>query len=264
MREVFGEYEYCVRVSYDFFDEMRSKGHEIGWHPHLWRWSGKEWIAELNDAEFVRNCLVNGFDCLGDVFEVTSVRTGWDFMSNETMRILESLGLRTDFSALPGIKYVEVARGIVCDWLGAPTDFYFPSRGDYRLPATSDRINVLEMPISLTVSPMLVRWVRPFVDWYRGVIRFPALYEALNLAKHPMFNKNGIDHIVAARRKGNPIGYLLTYFHPYEIGGSGLFSMQHLVDNINYLTSKCKEQAIELQTMTATEAATNYLQTRAT
>jgi hypothetical protein len=255
MHEAFGEYAYCARVSRDFLDGLRSAGHEIGWHPHLWRWFGK-WLAELNDTHFMEDCLVNGFNALRDHFEVTSVRTGWDFMSNEFMEVLESLGLERDFSALPGIRYQEAVQRIAYDWMATPTRFYFPSRDDYRRPGLSQRFKVLEMPITITETPMPVRWIRPLLDRFCRAERSTNRYEPMNIAKHFVFNKNAFDKVLNEREGG----YMLTYFHPSDIIASlGMFSLQNLEGNIKYLMSRCREQKTEFSSMTAAEAARDFL-----
>jgi hypothetical protein len=257
MQEAFGEYAYCARVSYDFLDGLRSAGHEIGWHPHLWRWSGK-WFAELNSSEFMRDCLVNGFNSLHDYFEATSVRTGWDFMSNEFMSVLESLGVRRDFSALPGTRYQEPIYGMGYDWLGTSTTFYYPSRDDYRKAGIAD-FRVLEMPITLTEKPPPVRWVVMLMDRHRGARRTTTRHEGINLAKHPLFNKNGFERVLS-EEKDRGAGYILAYFHPSDIVSQGLFSMKNLERNIRYLIARCKEEKSDFTMMTAGEAAEDFLE----
>jgi len=257
MKDAFGEYAYCARVSHDFLDDLRSKGHEIGWHPHLWRWSGR-WVAELDDSDFIRNCLLAGYDCLCDYFRPTSVRTGWDFMSNEVMQILELLGLFTDFSALPGVQFRELSQGFGCDWTGCPTRFYFPSRQDYRSPALESAISVLEMPMTLTRTPFPVRWIRPVVDRYRRIRRLAGKYEPLYIAKHPVFNKHAFQRIIGESRAQNT-QYILTSFHPCDVASFGLFSMQNFKDNLRYLANLCSREGVRLVTMTATEAAEHFL-----
>jgi len=260
MQETFGEYAYCAKSSYGFLDALRSKGHEIGWHPHFWRWA-ERWVAELKDSGFIRDCLVKGFNSLSDLFEITSVRTGWDYMSNEVMETLESLGIRADFSAIPGTKYHEASRGISSDWLGTPSRFYFPSREDYRRPAAgaTPSFKVLEMPLTLTKPPQLVRWVRPTIDRYYRAARMPTPYQAMNIAKHPVFNKNGFERILTDEGLDDA-RYILTYFHPSDVTGRGLFSMRHLQNNVRYLLTRCKHKKDRLTVMTATEAANKFLE----
>jgi len=257
MQEAFGDYAYCARVSHDSFEWLRSKGHEIGWHPHLWRWSGK-WIAEFGSPEFIRDCLANGFSSLCDYFPVTSVRTGWDFMSNEVMETFQSLGIVADFSALPGIQYQDLAHGGGCNWLGTPSRFYFPSREDYRLPITVSGFKVLEMPISLTMTPIIVSLIRPFLDTYRKINRTRSPYEPINLAKHPIFNSNGLEAAFRACRSGQ-VGHLLAYFHPSDLVGHGLYSMKNLENNVRYICALSKIEKVQVVPMTATEAADDFL-----
>jgi hypothetical protein len=257
MEEAFGDYAYCAKMSRDFLDELRSKGNEIGWHPHLWRWSGR-WIAEQESPEFIRNCLINGFSSLCDYFPVTSVRTGWDFMSNTVMSILESLGIVTDFSAVPGIQYQDLSHGHGCNWLGTPSRFYFPSREDYRLPTTACGFKVLEMPISLTMTPVVVSLIRPFLDVYRKIERTRSPYEPINLAKHPVFTSNGLETAFRACRSGQ-VSYVLTYFHPYELVGYGLFSMKNLENNVRHIFALSDREKVQVVSMTATEAAHDFL-----
>lgn len=258
MNDMFGDHAYCARASYDFFDGLRSDGHEIGWHPHLWRWLNDRWMAELDDIEFMKGCFAKGFNCLCDYFQVKSVRTGWDFMSNEVMHTLESLGLQTDFSALPGLKVQEITQGYECDWIGAPTHFYFPSRDDYRRPSAKDCVHVLEMPITLTETPNLIRWIRPLTDRFRMINRAPSRYEPLNIAKNLMFNKAAFYEAVN-ECNAKHTSYILTYFHPSDLIHARLFSMEFFQTNIEFLKSVCRKEGIELIGMTATEGAKEFL-----
>jgi hypothetical protein len=257
MEEAFGDYSYCARMSHDFLDELRSKGNEIGWHPHLWRWSGR-WIAEFVSLKFIQECLGNGFSSLHDYFPVTSVRTGWDFMSNEVMKTLESLGILTDFSALPGIQYQDLTHGGGCNWLGTPSKFYFPSREDYRLPATVSGFRVLEMPITLTMTPPVVSPVRRFLDAYRKIERTQSPYEPINLAKHLVFNSNGLETVFRSCKPGRA-GYLLTYLHPSDLVGYGLYAIKNLEDNVRYIFALSDRKKVQVVSMTATEAAQDFL-----
>ena len=179
-------------------------------------------------------------------------------MSDEVMHALESLGLRTDSSALPGIKFQELTQGYGCDWIGAPADPYFPSRYDYRRPATETALEILEMPISLTKTPRLVRYIRPVIDRCRAINRSPTQNEPMNIAKNPIFNRNGFRTALEAL-KTERTQYILTSFHPCDVASSGLFSMQYLEYNIKYLLALCRAEGVKLTTMTATEAADDFV-----
>jgi hypothetical protein len=260
MNDVFGDYAYCARASYEFFDGLRSEGHEIGWHPHLWRWLNDRWTAEVNDVSFMKDCFGRGFNCLSDYFQAKSVRTGWNFMSNEIMYTLESLGLQADFSAQPGIKFQEITQGYGCDWIGAPTDFYFPSRGDYRTRSATDAVHLLEMPITLTETPDLVRWIRPIADRFRKIQRVPSRYEPLNIAKNLMFNKAAFFEAVS-KCNARGMSCILTSFHPSDLTHARLFSMDFFIINMKFLVSLCRKEGVRLIGMTATQAAEEFLVT---
>jgi len=258
MKVAFGEYAYSAGVSYSFFDGLRSKCHEIGWHPHMWRWSGDRWLAELRDNQFIKGCLVNGYQFLHDFFPPTSVRIGWNFMSNEIMHTLESLGLQTDFSAQPGIKFQELTQGYGCDWVGTRTTPYFPSRHDYRQPASEDGIKILEMPITCTETPRFVRYARPLADRFRRINRSPTRHEPMNIAKNPIFNRDGFQRALNGLEHKHT-RYILTAFHPSDVASSGLFSLRYLEQNLRHLLALCRRQGVQLTTMTATEAADDFL-----
>ena len=76
----------------------------------------------------------------------------------------------------------------------------------------------------------------------------------MNIAKHPIFNRKGFERAVA-RNKAEQTVYILTYFHPSDVAGGGLFSIGHLENNIKYLLLRCKEEKCQFLSMTATEAA---------
>lgn len=129
---------------------LRSIGDEIGIHIHTYVWSSKlsKWTQTIERKKEVRIVTrsIEMFErSLG--FPPSSVRMGWNTMSNEIMKVLDAKGLLVDASAIPGTycpgKFGN--RDNFYDWSGAFREPYHPSFDDYK---SAGNMKILEMPIS--------------------------------------------------------------------------------------------------------------------
>ncbi len=114
----------------------------------------------------MRDCLRQGYETLTARMgqAPATSRMGWEFHNDLTMHTLNELGLRVDFSAVPG-RYtpgglVDSTGGMFhgwVDWRGTSDDPYQPAAVDYRRPAKSmeDALNIVELPLSTFRSPLL-------------------------------------------------------------------------------------------------------------
>jgi hypothetical protein len=130
--------------------ELRSNGDEVGIHIHTWAWDQElsKWV-QTKDAKQEIEIVLRSLDMfrkkLG--FTPSSVRMGWNAMSNEIMTTLDACGLLVDASAIPGTfslgKFGN--RDNIYDWSRTPNEPYHPSYEDYQSPGN---MNILEVPIS--------------------------------------------------------------------------------------------------------------------
>jgi hypothetical protein len=144
IRHVTGSFESGYTTRRAMWDRLQSRGHELGWHFHHWTFGDHAggfdpyppWLTAAHGA-------------LSRLFQVSSTRTGWDYGNNETMHRLEALGVRLDFSAIPGhlVWWTIDGERIVVDWRRAPRAPYHPSSRDYQRPGSAP-LQLLEVPIA--------------------------------------------------------------------------------------------------------------------
>ena len=94
---------------------------------------------------------------LSACFEIHATRTGWDYADSALMARLDMLGVRVDFSALPGqCAWLAVADDrIPVDWHRCPAAPYHPDRADYQSPGTLRLLEVPMTPFRRSVPDML-------------------------------------------------------------------------------------------------------------
>lgn len=224
--ELYGDAAFCFRQFEPLWETEIRLGSEIGWHPHLYRWSEghKKWVAYLgedDDLDILAVCLAS----LRRHADVRVVRTGWDYHSNRLMAFFDRAGLAVDASALPGCtnSRTEVGR---YNWVGTPRTPYFPSQVDYRRPPASGApgLNILEIPamvrklrFPLQLGRFFLRSARALrrghtdlTEWktagWQGIritMDRASFYDALQQALTECLHNGDV--------------YLSTYFHPDEL-----------------------------------------------
>jgi hypothetical protein len=129
-------------------------GDDVGWLPQL-PVDGAIDHATLHasHAEWSRVAPAPRFVRMGDLFH-----------DNESMRLLDELGIEADCSAVPGRTKSDP--GWQVDWRGTPAHPYHPSCADYRRPGAPSR-RLLEVPMNVVPiraaydpAPLL-RYVNP-------------------------------------------------------------------------------------------------------
>ena len=128
------------------WEDLRRKGHELGWHMHLMSREAGSGVFRF-DREPSWLGLAHG--ALSRHFPVRACRTGWGYGSNRLFRSLDALGLEVDFSAMPGNRmWFKLERDTVdVDWLRCLPGLYHPGADDYRRPGAGG-LNILEVPIA--------------------------------------------------------------------------------------------------------------------
>ena len=275
MDMLYNDYAYPVNHFLDIWKSFSKDGDEIGWHPHMWDWDDahKQWYPHLDDTKWTNECLEAGYKAISKHFRPTSCRTGWDFQSNNIFGKLVELGIKVDFSGLPGQKqilYQDSPMPYMYDWKPTTERFYFPSKNDYRISSTSKEcLDILEMPLSLTPVPPLQAFakfvhhnVRHNLDrpFSKPVITYNfTLSEIMRITKHPKLFKRGVDKKFKDSQIRDGTEYIITYFHPNELLGNGLFSISNFEANLKYISDMSDKYGIPYRFLTATQAAEEYL-----
>lgn len=246
---IWGNWCYPVREYASLWNEFEKSGDEIGWHPHLWRLDKTKniWYQEIDDNNWISNCLKNGYHEISKIFRIKSVRMGWGFHNNYTMNILHSLGIRYDLSAAPDIKNKGSIRNIY-DWEGTTKYPYFPSKHNYKIEDKnlSENLEIMEIPI--TTYPI------PF--YLRALTRKKNM--VANIAKHPLFFRNAIKTAIKNGKERDRC-VLNVYFHPSDIEKKGfLFSLNNYKRNLLNIYEVSKSKKIEILFITPAELINYY------
>lgn len=281
MAELYGDAAWPYGEFAELWRELEACGDEIAWHPHLWRWDDQSgcWYQEIEDAEWIRTCLREGHQALSEQLgrpPLTS-RMGWEFHNNVTMQEIAHLGIRVDFSAIPGRYTVGSADrwgskfNCHVDWRGAPEHPYVPDPADYRRPTRdASGSSLIEVPMAVFHSiPLgIVAFGRSLLKARgRGLGRrlltapevITAPLKAYITASPYLFQRLGAKKLQEARRDGQAV--LVTAFHPDELltdsqGTAGPSSVTTFAHNLRWLCEAADHSKIALRFINACEFGT--------
>jgi hypothetical protein len=239
MEALYGEADFLLRQHETDLRKLGLAGHELGWHPHCYLFAGGQWRQNTDVPSVVKELVRYGD--LARSYGFQSVRMGWGFHANETMRVLAKLGFLVDSSAIPRPKYPwdETEK----DWRGTPDEPYFPSESDYRVPGRP-ALPILEIPISVTPikAPYdkedVLRYVNPA---YHSSLLWKSL--GSSLAQH---------------------SHLVTVTHPYELSPRGskqdllAFSVEIFEQNILFIKQRAEAKGLSTSFKTISELASAY------
>jgi hypothetical protein len=126
------------------WQRLQQDGHELGWHVHLTSFDQRRRCFGFDPDP---SWFAAAFQALSKHFDIQATRIGWDFASSLFFQKLEALGIKVDFSALPGnIVWQQVGYDkLRVDWLRCPREPYHPKWDDYQCPGAMD---LLEIPIT--------------------------------------------------------------------------------------------------------------------
>ena len=269
IKELYGDPAWMVRNFMDIWKDCVSRGDEIGWHPHLWRWNEriKSWYPELENKEWIENCMEEGYQKFPKEFKLVSSRMCWNFHNNITMNKMDGLGLKVDITAMPGQKSIkssyESADSVYYDWEITKEKTYFPSRSDYRREAGINErsLDILEIPltnyeISLPwqIKRILKRLLRPDRGYPLGK-KNPA-----KIVSHPSFFKQAVIKKFSESKNNNSTAFLVSYFHADEyIGKEYAASALNSKNNLNSISEASKKYGVPFRFLTSKEAAMEVL-----
>jgi len=280
MKEIYGDCAWPYTEFRDLWQSLAERGDEIAWHPHLWRWSDEHhcWYQEIEDDDWIRDCLQQGYVALSSRMgraPVTS-RVGWEFHNDTTMQAIAELGVKVDFSAIPGrftpgsADHSGSIFNCYVDWRNTPEKAYMPSASDYRREPTGNEeaLGITELPMSTFRSGVLgiaARFRR--TARAKGPDKLKQLFSAANgsttslkayITTHPyIFSRLVSAKISEAKRNGR--AFLVTAFHADEfVEGKGKWGWLHggdyFAQNVAALRASSAHEGITLRFASASEA----------
>lgn len=276
MKLVFGDHAHPLRKFWELWKELVNQGDEIGWHPHFWRWSVERrcWHQEVCDERWMCECLERGHaEFVKLVKNLTSMRMGWGFHNNCTMRKVNDLGLTVDLSALPGIKHEGIpdVRGShfvnEYDWSITPERPYHPSKEDYRRPKRGNEksLRILEIPI--TTGPrgatkiFLQQALRSAPFKFRRILLRDQINDSTRVQHRNSANitSRSFRHLAKLKFRESTKNdqVLATFFHAIELSNPKSFS--NFKDNLKTVVKLSQRSNVPFRFLTATETAHQLL-----
>jgi hypothetical protein len=221
--EVYGDPAWSYRAMKKLWDQERRLGSELGWHPHLFRWTdaANRWDPHLGgdeDARMLEQCVTE----LRRFTPIDVVRTGWNYHSNTLMGLFAKLGMKCDASAIPGS--LEISRGWTHDWETTPRTPYRPSRMDYRRPARKgeEAMGIVEVPTLVLDLPFPQRVARHVIRLRRTLGKRvkptweSARWQGQFITRMPKQFELALEQWVRMEHPPGPAA-LVSYFHPDEL-----------------------------------------------
>jgi hypothetical protein len=142
VKHIYGQYGWVADRYGEIINQLQQDGDEIGLHTHAWRWDDphQRWVIDHGDQEWVEHCMRVSFEAFEKAFgrPCRSFRFGDHWMNNETMDLLETMGVEFDLTIEPGrdtdpqLRKGELHTGSFPDYTAAPRFPYRPSRHDFR------------------------------------------------------------------------------------------------------------------------------------
>jgi len=262
---LYGAYNWVLENYKTFIEDLESAGDEIGWHPHFYKPDDEHriWYQELEDVIWQCAMLESGFKSFNEIFpgRPESVRMGWIYHNNETMKKLNELGIKIDFSAVPRLR-TDFKNKLkfpynIYDWYSTGSDIYRPSKADYRRAAKKGEsaLSILEVPNFISTSwfwgmvsgLQMARKMRNPMQIFL-TLRKPAYW--VNLTASPKLYSTLIDSLRKRLKKSKESDiFFVTYFHPDELiqNKSIIYSRENLARNLKSIVDLSDSFAIPVR-----------------
>lgn len=247
---------------------LEEQGHELAWHPHLWRWSREWgcWFQEAEDSQWIRECLEIGHVGISEALgkNPASCHMGWTFHTDTSMSTLADLGVRVDFSACPGVFSgggpgdAGTRYDNMIDWLGTPQTWYRPSEADYRRSAVGDEaeLGIIEIP-KFTSRSSVLRKAKELAS-RSGAASAKATAAFVQITAPPIVYGRVIKERLDSEG-ADP--FFVTYFHPDELlpdrprsAREFLYSLSNLEKNLVGLIEAARKRGRDVEFVTTPEA----------
>lgn len=220
LQNALGTPAYLLENYANFWSKTRTYGHEIGWHPHLYRQArpGDE-VTLITDPNEAQDELERLWGLVKPFLSATAFRNGEGWHTAQTYATVERLGFICDSTAIPGRSGLA---GHPMNWHGAPNMPYFPRLED--LCGSGPPRHMLEIPMN---------------TWY---LQAPhdrsARLRYINPAVHcSLFAKALAGWENACKVSSAELSVWVLIFHPDEVletqGADGLYSRSNRDLRIN-------------------------------
>lgn len=273
VRRMQGSYAWVLRNHTAFLQSLESSGDELGWHPHFWKFDDQanKWYQEAQDVTWQIRMLQEAHRDYMSVLpgRALSVRMGWDYHNTQTYATLEQLGVRVEFSAIPGMCTIRRAVSAhpenLFDWYPTPRHPFYPSRVDYRRPAAAgeEAFSLLEAPNFVSTSHLwglvsglqLARKMRDRSQLRRAMVR-PTYW--INITGRPRYFApilTAVSRRLSDSKNANEL--FVTYFHPDELlpNRTSLYSLQSMHANIESLLRVCHSLGVAPEFIRASQVS---------
>lgn len=203
LQQLFGRPDHIFRAYDRELRDVRSQGHEVGWHPHSYSLVNGRWIQNTDEERMMTE--LEAVSTQIDGVGLKACRMGWGFHTNKTMELVDRTGFKVDSSAIPRpvYKWEETVK----DWAPTPDHPYRPSRADYRIPG-DPALDILEVPMSVLPIPgpadtepnvrryiNLAYWpgvfaqaVETWASHHNHLVTITHAHELLGEQMHPLFS----------------------------------------------------------------------------
>jgi len=249
LESILGSATYLLEKYETFWTSVRRAGHELAWHPHLYRQAKLEDEATLiTDPSEAQEELERLWSTVCPHLLATSFRHGEGWHSPETYATVERLGFRCDSTVIPGRSG---APGHPMDWENAPNHPYFPSTTN--LSAEGPQRSLLELPMN-TWMVQAPHDTAPRVRYINPAVRSKIFANALRNWEN---TRNFSPTIL-------PIWVMI--FHPDEVlptqGEDGLYSRSasELFANLVSFQESLQQSGQDFEWVTVAQAAERWRQ----
>ncbi|UCG69720.1 MAG: hypothetical protein JSV09_01470 [Thermoplasmata archaeon] len=261
LKELYGDHGWLFKNFDYLWKALKERGDELAWHPHFWKWNESKgsWNQEIQDIDWMLRCLENGFKSFQNWSgETPSVRLGWAYHNNHTMIKLDELGVRTELSAVPGLKSEgKYLSNIFCDchdWSITTDSPYFPSKEDYRTTG-EDKLRILEIPTTVSRDPLPYALFGMAVD---KKFKSPPPKFHLTPLKEPKKFHSIIQSQIRKIKHGAKKKHIGMYFHPTDLISEN--ALKIFEKNLGSIPELMKKEKVMFSFDTAKEATSRILQ----
>jgi hypothetical protein len=262
---IHGTYNWVLATHRDFLLELEKTGDELGWHPHFWRRDAEsgQWYQEITDTAWQIEMLEQAHRAYMELLpgRALSVRMGWAYHNNRTFQTLDKLGVKVEFSALPGLRTLSAKSGTrsenFFDWFITPRIPYYPSRDDYRRPPEGQEValKTLEAPSftsqslfwGLAGGLQLMRKMKSPAQFFQA-LRRPTF--CINLSGRPkLFAPLAVQLRKELRKTNEGTSIFATYFHADELlaNKSSLYNLESVRSNLETVFRICEKEGIAVE-----------------
>jgi hypothetical protein len=274
IRYYYGSYHHILSENKRFLVDLESDGDELGWHPHFWDFdeNRQEWFQNFNSIEWQLAMIEEAYDAYQEILpgRGKSIRMGWTYHNDQTVRAINELGIKVDISAIPGMNIRHDSRrrrsANFYDWSITPRNPYYPSREDYRRPGGEDKGSYLLLMAPNFTSNSV------FYGLLNGLVMAKKMLDARQLIRSlkraaymatitskPLLFRPMLSQIRKDLRGKSRVFYI-TPFHPDELIPNihPVYSLENMEVNIGSLLKLASEMDASVSYLRATEIS-NYI-----